>query len=37
MLEIRAKFAELGLVSFVRGKVGEHVRLVLAPRDLLRS
>ena len=35
-LEIRAKFADLGLVSFVRGKVfweGEHVRLVLTPRD----
>ena len=34
-LEIRAKFADLGLVSFVRGKVfweGEHVRLVLTPR-----
>ena len=31
-LQIRAKFADLGLVSFVRGKVfweGEHVRLVL--------
>ena len=36
MLEIRAKFADLGLVSFVRGKVfwkGEHVGLVLTPRD----
>ena len=35
-LKIRAKFADLGLVSFVRGKVfweGEHVRLVLTPRD----
>ena len=35
-LEIRAKFADLGLVSFVTGKVfweGEHVRLVLTPRD----
>ena len=29
-LEIRAKFADLGLVNFVRGKVfweGEHVRV----------
>ena len=37
MLEIRAKFADLGLV---RGKVfweGEHVRLVETARDLLRS
>lgn len=35
-LRIRLKFADLGLVSFVRGKVfweGEHVRLFLAPRD----
>ena len=35
-LEIRAKFADLGLASFVRGKVfweGEHERLALTPRD----
>ena len=35
-LEIIAKFAGLGLASFVRGKVfreREHVRLVLTPRD----
>ena len=35
-LEIRAKFADLGLVSFVRRKVfweGELVRLVLTPRE----
>ena len=32
-LEIRAKFADLGLVSFVRGREGEHVRLVVTPRD----
>ena len=41
MLKIRAKFADLGLVTFLRGKVfweGGHVRLVLTPaRDLLRS
>ena len=35
-LEIRAKFAGLGLASFVRGNVlweGDHVRLVLTPKD----
>ena len=35
-LEIRAKLADLGLVSFVRGNVlweGDHVRLVLTPKD----
>ena len=35
-LEIRAKLADLGLASFVRGNVlweGDHVRLVLTPKD----
>ena len=35
-LEIRAKLADLGLDSFVRGNAfweGEHVRLVLTPKD----
>ena len=35
-LEIRAKFANLGRVSFITGKAfweGEHVRLVLTPGD----
>ena len=35
-LEIRAKLADLGLDSFVRGAAfweGEHVRLVLTPDD----
>ena len=35
-LEIRAKMADLGLDSFVRGDAfweGEHVRLVLTPND----
>ena len=35
-LEIRAKLADLGLDSFVRGDAfweGEHVRLVLTPND----
>ena len=35
-LEIRAKLADLGLDSFVRGNTfweGEHVRLVLTPKD----
>ena len=35
-LEIRAKLADLGLDSFVRGDTfweGEHVRLVLTPND----
>ena len=35
-LEIRAKLADLGLASFVRGIVlweGDHVRLVLTPKD----
>ena len=35
-LEIRAKFSDLGLVSFVAGNVvweGDHVRLVLTPKD----
>ena len=35
-LEIRAKMADLGLDSFVRGAPfweGEHVRLVLTPND----
>ena len=34
--EIRAKLADLGLDSFVRGNAfweGEHVRLVLTPKD----
>ena len=34
--EIRAKLADLGLDSFVRGNTfweGEHVRLVLTPKD----
>ena len=36
MLEIRAKLADLGLDSFVRGDAfweGEHDRLVLTPND----
>ena len=36
MLEIRAKLADLGLASFVRGNVlweGDYVRLVLTPKD----
>ena len=36
MLEIRAKLADLDLDSFVRGNAfweGEHVRLVLTPKD----
>ena len=36
MLEIRAKLADIGLASFVRGNVlweGDHVRLVLTPKD----
>ena len=36
MLEIRAKVADIGLTSFVRGNVlweGDHVRLVLTPKD----
>ena len=34
-LEIRAKLADLGLASFVRGNVlwEGHVRLVLTPKD----
>ena len=35
-LEIKAKLADLGLDSFVRGDAfweGEHVRLVLTPND----
>ena len=35
-LEIRAKLADLGLDSFVRGNAfweGEHVKLVLTPKD----
>ena len=35
-LEIRAKLADLGLECFVRGNTfweGEHVRLVLTPKD----
>ena len=35
-LEIRAKLADLGLVTFVRGNVlwgGDRVRLVLTPKD----
>ena len=35
-LEIRAKVADLGLDSFVRGDTfweGEHVRLVFTPND----
>ena len=35
-LEIRAKLADLGLASFVRGNVlweVDHVRLVLTPKD----
>ena len=38
-LEIRAKLADLGLDSFVRGNAfweGEHVRLVLTPKDSKR-
>ena len=34
-LEIRAKLADLGLATFVRGNVfweGDHVRLVLTPK-----
>ena len=43
MLEIRAKLADLGLASFVRGNVlleGDYVRLVLTPKiakEYLRS
>ena len=35
-VEMRAKLADLGLDSFVRGNAfweGEHVRLVLTPKD----
>ena len=36
MLEIRSKFADIGLSSLVRGKVvweGDHIRLVLTAKD----
>ena len=36
MLEIRVKVADLGLDSFVRWSMfweGEHIRLVLTPKD----
>ena len=39
MLEIRAKLADLGLYSFVRGNTfweGQHVKLVLSPNDSKR-
>ena len=35
-LEVRAKFADMGLESFVRGNVlweGDHIRLVLTKKD----
>ena len=35
-LEVRAKFVDMGLESFVRGKVlweGDHIRLVLTKKD----
>ena len=35
-LEIRSKFADIGLSSFVSGKVvweGDHVRLILTVKD----
>ena len=38
-LEIRSKFADLGLSSLVRGKVvweGDHVRLILTAKDSKR-
>ena len=36
ILEIRCKFADVGLVGFARSSVAledDHIRLVLAPRD----
>ena len=35
-LEVRGKLADVGLVGFARGSVvweGDHIRLILAPRD----
>ena len=32
-LEIRAKLADIGLASFARGWEGDHVRLLLLPKD----